>query len=362
MARHRLHRACVEVVDEARLRELTARDVDRDRRSDPARLPRLHLTACLLDDPLANLDDEPAVLRERNEAVRREQAACRVVPADQRFAVEHGAGRERDDRLVEEHELAAIDRDAQVRLDLPAVHRRDVQLVGEDGVAAATAALRAVECRVRIAEDVLRGVVAREPEGDADAERRVEGVAGGVDRLGDRSEQALGDAHRVGVAGEPFEQDNELVAAEADDVAFGDRDGVGRPNARREAARERDEERVTDEVAEAVVDDLEAIEIDEEHGVAKRRMPLLPREAAREPLDEQRTFRKARQHVVRGVVPELDLRHPSMRDVRLRASRAERHTVVGSAHRATAKHPAVLAVGVEDAALDRDLLLGPVLQ
>ena len=57
---------------------------------------------------------------------------------------------------------------------------------------------------------------------------------------------------------EPVQQNGELVAAQP-------RQRVSRPQARLEPARHRDQQLVADQVAEAVVDDLEAIEIEIEH-------------------------------------------------------------------------------------------------
>ena len=63
---------------------------------------------------------------------------------------------------------------------------------------------------------------------------------------------------------EPVQQNRELVAAEP-----GER--VARPQARLEPPRHGDEQRVADQVAEAVVHDLEAIEVDVERREPRRR-------------------------------------------------------------------------------------------
>ena len=61
------------------------------------------------------------------------------------------------------------------------------------------------------------------------------------------------------VVDEAVQENRELVAAEP-------RERVALPQARLEPARHRDQQLVADQVAEAVVDDLEAIEIEIEHG------------------------------------------------------------------------------------------------
>ena len=101
----------------------------------------------------------------------------------------------------------------------------------------------------------------------------------------------------------PFRQNRELVAAEA-----GQR--VALTQARLEPARHGDQQLVADQVAEAVVDDLEAIEIEVEHRerVADAPQPELL-EAAAEPLDEHRAVVEAGQRI-----EEADAAQPLLRD------------------------------------------------
>src|SRR5205085_6239936 len=83
--------------------------------------------------------------------------------------------------------------------------------------------------------------------GSADRERRVE-------RLLDSERNAIG----LPVVQETAQQDGEFVAAKS-------REGVAGPQAGFEPARDRDEQFVADQVTEAVVDDLEAIQIEVQH-------------------------------------------------------------------------------------------------
>src|SRR5690349_19971065 len=66
---------------------------------------------------------------------------------------------------------------------------------------------------------------------------------------------AKGDGIRLLLVVELVEQDRELVAAEAGE-------GVARPQARLEASGDSDQQRVANQVAQTVVDDLETIEVD----------------------------------------------------------------------------------------------------
>ena len=56
-----------------------------------------------------------------------------------------------------------------------------------------------------------------------------------------------------------FEEDRELVAAQARDRISGAQAGL-------QSARDPDQQLIADHVAETVVDDLEAVEVEEEHG------------------------------------------------------------------------------------------------
>ena len=85
------------VIRQRRVGQLVGGKVHRNRKVRHASaLPCLGLAACLVDDPLAERDDEVAGLRNGNEAVGPEHAQRRMVPADQRFDAEQLAGAEFD--------------------------------------------------------------------------------------------------------------------------------------------------------------------------------------------------------------------------------------------------------------------------
>ena len=112
-------------------------------------------------------------------------------------------------------------------------------------------------------------------------------------------------AMRVGlsVVAEPVEEDREFVAAEP-----GQRVAVAQ--ARLEPARGGDQQLVADQVAEAVVDDLEAVEIEVEHGERRARAAQLELfEPAAEPLDEHRAVVQPGQRI-----EEADAAQPLLRD------------------------------------------------
>ena len=73
----------------------------------------LAVCAGLLKHPASQFDDLPGLLGERDEHRRRDRAARRVVPAQQRFHSADPAIGGVDDRLVVEVQLAAADRSGQ---------------------------------------------------------------------------------------------------------------------------------------------------------------------------------------------------------------------------------------------------------
>ena len=80
-----------------------------------------------------------------------------------------------------------------------------------------------------------------------------------------RLEQPLGQRDDAAVGARGLGQDRELVAAEP-------RDDVVRAAVLLDAARHRDQELVADGVAQAVVDQLEAVEVEEHHAEVARRV------------------------------------------------------------------------------------------
>ena len=109
--------------DEVGLRELAGRQVHRHReRRRPRGRSSRHchqLAARLLEHPRADRHDEPGLLGQVDELVRRDQPALGVLPAHQRLGARRSvAVGERDDRLVEDAELVALERAVQRVLGL----------------------------------------------------------------------------------------------------------------------------------------------------------------------------------------------------------------------------------------------------
>ena len=190
---------------------------------------------------------------------RRDQPALGMAPAHQRL--EPGAARPSasvDDRLVVQDELAPLDRAAQLVLQRSSRHRVGVHRGVEDSWRAVPARLRAVHRRVGVAQHVFRAGVAAPGVARCRCWRwrrprcpcRPNGTASAI-------WIALRDPGRLPGVADVLEQHGELVAAEP-------RDGVAGAQAGLEPPRDRHQQLVARGVAEAVVDDLEAVEVEEE--------------------------------------------------------------------------------------------------
>ena len=204
---------------------------------------------------------------------------------------------QRDDRLVVQPQLVAVDRTAQVVLDpqpgdRPVAHRLVEQLV-----AGPPALLGPVHRGVGVADQLL-GALAAAGERDADAGGDEVLVAGEHERAGEHRRDPLGHLDRVVLAADVLEQHPELVAAEPGD-------GVACAHRLLQPRRDGGEQLVADVVAEAVVDQLEVVEVEEQDRGHER----LRRAAERvlEPVEEQHAVRQAGERVVERAVADLVL-------------------------------------------------------
>ena len=200
-------------------------------------------------------------------------------------------------RLVVQGEVAVGDRVAQIQLEPQPIVPGLVHARVEELVAGLAPGLGVVHGEVGVAEDLLGRRAARGGEGDADAHRDEQlalleeerPLQLGAEPLGHR-----GDRARVLHV---LEEHGELVAAEPGD-------GVLRPQADGQPLAESDEELIARAVSEAVVDDLEAVEIEEEHG-EQLASALGARQGEGEAIDEERSVGQAGEGVEEGLPREL---------------------------------------------------------
>ena len=282
------------------------------------RIPLSELPQRLAQHPFPDRHDQPGLLGERDDLVRRHELVA-ALPAQQRLEAGQAFVLQIDDRLEIDAQLAAVDGAAQIGLQPEELHGALVHGDVEDLVARLAAGLGAVHGDVGVAQHVLRPVVAGRAEGDADADRGEDLVRADAERHEQRDEHG------------------ELVAAEA-------RHGVARAEHVREALRDRDEELVAEDVAEGIVHDLEAVEIEEEHREHRVGVAALLLHGPLQAVHEEGAVRQVRERVVKGVVGEAIDGDLALGDVGLRAGEADRRAAAVAHRQAAAQHPAVRAV------------------
>ncbi len=212
-----------------------------------------------------------------------------------------------DDGLVVDLELPCLEGPSQIGGRLEAVdgllvHRRPVHLEP-----ALPVVLGQVHRQVGVAQQVVGPVARRCPQGDADAGPYRDVLGGDADRrlerVGDPSRHLLGGARHPA----RLQQDGELVTSEAGD-------GVARAGRGPEPLGDPDEELVTGGMAETVVDHLELVEIEEQHGDLLRG-PVGAVEGVTDPVDEQRPVGQPGERVVERLAVQLPLEGPPLGDV-----------------------------------------------
>ena len=303
-------RGGLDVGDEIRSEQLASREVHahlpRGRRV--GRQPRAQLLARLREHPLAERDDQPRVLRDRDELGRRHRAALGVGPAGQRLEAHHLTGVEPHDRLERHADVALLHSAFELAPDREAVDRAVVHGRLEQLDAALAVRLGRVHREVGVAQQLVRRGGGPAARGDADAGAGVHLAARHHDRLVQRVEDPLGHLdHRLGV-GSVLEEHRELVAAQPSRRVAG-------AKAAAQAIGHGHQELVTGTVAQAVVHQLEVVEVDEGHRGDRRVGASDASQSMLDAVEEERPVRQAGEGIVEGLVAELVLERAATGDV-----------------------------------------------
>ena len=206
-------------------------------------------------------------------------------------------------------ELVQLERSLQLRLELEPLDHALVHRRLEDAIAALAVALGHVHRHVGVAEKLL-GVGRSElvpGQADADARAWIDLLAVDVVLQLESAQNPSGDVGGLRRVRNPVEQDGELVAAEA-----GNR--VRRAHGALEALRHLPQDRVAGRVAEAVVDGLEIVQIDE-HDADRPAAADRAHDGLLDAVCEQRSVGEACDGVVEGLVRELILERLALADV-----------------------------------------------
>ena len=221
-----------------------------------------------------------------------------MVPADQRLHSNDLTGPQVDLRLVEDAELFLLDRLAEVALDLATLDHPSPEVVVEQ-LAADAALLRPVHRRVGLTNQDLR--VGRGIGGHDDANARGDEcvVVLEAQRRLEALDDALGDRDGLLLVLYVLAEDDELVPAVTSR-------GVGAAQRVVETAANLHQDLVTGLVTEAVVDQLELVEVDKEDREGRVVSPR-PRKGVGEAVHEEHAVGQSRQLVVRRLVLEVAL-------------------------------------------------------
>lgn len=242
--------------------ELDAGDVDGDLNGAAgATLPGEAFDAGAIEDVSAELDDEAALFGDGDEAHRGDGSELGVGPAGEGFEANDGVGGEVEFRLVVDANLVVLDGVAEVAFEHEAFASGAAEAVAELDDAIFAVALGGEHGAVGLAEKLSAFFAVIGEEADADAGGHANLVAFDFEGLFEDFKGALGGAVGIGAGEDVVEDEGELVAAEAGE-------GVGLAEAGLEAAGDLAEEDVACAVTEAVVDELETVEVDVEEGDA----------------------------------------------------------------------------------------------
>ena len=259
--------------------------------------PAGRLRAGLAQHPGADPDDQAALLGQGDELAGRDQAALRVLPAHQGLDAAAAAIRERHQPLVVQAQLASVERALERSLGPQALEHAVAHRLVEQLVARAAQVLGAVHRGVRVLEQVLRvGVGVRQRHADARGDQVVL-AALEPERCDQLEVQALGEDERLALVGHVLAQDYELVPSQAGDRVTG-------PQRTGEALGDLDQHPVALRVAEAVVHELEPVEVDEQHpGLCGR--PRRSPQRQPQAVKEERAVGQAGERVVERLVGDL---------------------------------------------------------
>jgi hypothetical protein len=255
-----------------------------------------------VEHAVADGHHEPELLDQRQERGGRQQASGGVAPAQQRLRTDDPAAVQLDDGLVEQDELVALQGVLEVGFEGEPLHGVVAHGRLEQPPAVGALTFGVVHRDVGVAQQVLGELVAglrlRRADRDADAGPHRQLPALDQDRLGQAVQHALGDGDGLRRHREPVEQDHELVPAEPGDQ-------VARADAVEQALGDHHEQPVAGVVAERVVDRLEAVEVEQEHGEPAGGRLAGPGHGPFQPRREHRAVRQPGERVMERLMGQL---------------------------------------------------------
>ncbi len=311
------------------LLQLVRAYVDADGQVQAARLPGGGLLQGRVDDPAAQLQADRLIVDHGDELGRLQQAAARMLPAQQRLDADQGARAQVDLGLVVQLELALRHGLAHFLQVFELALEGFVMLDVEQVEAVLAGQLGLVHGLVGVAQQLVGARFIGREQGDADAGRQLQGQPVQFDRRRHGLQQAFHHRFELVVMFQVHQQGDEFIAAQAGD-------GVLLAQGRLHARGAGDQQGVAHAMAVLVVDGLEAVEVEEDDG-QRPLLALALRQRLLQPVQQQDPVGQAGQGVEMGDVLERVLALLQLGDV------GEDGDVIGNAvgvvaHGAYAQH------------------------
>ncbi len=309
-------------------------------------MPVRALPAGGVEHPAADLGDQATTLGQLDEDPGRDQATLRMAPAQQRLDAGDALGAQVDQRLIDEEQLVAAERRDEIDLQIEPLLGSGVHAGLKPHPAVLAGALGGVQRQVGVAHQLVRGALERHRDSHAGGHRQRPGaVERRVKRPGERLADPVGDdlGHRV--APERLEQHDELVAAQAPD-------GVRAAGHAQQAGADLAQQVVAGGMPEAVVDALEAVDVDVQ-GRHRRLGPPRAQQHLLGAVDDQHPVGQAGERIVQRLVAELALGGDEValrQELANRDERGQQHR--GDQDRPVGQQPRVTLVEQQDAVAD----------
>src|SRR5215213_5644397 len=258
--------------------------------------PLSRLAAGLLQHPLPDGDDKAGFFGNLDELRGHHEAAPRMSPSHQGLHLGNGVGIERHLGLIVDLEAALFDRPPEIFLELEALEGPGVH-AGTEHLVAPFGPLGLIQGCVRVPQEVGRPYGATVTKGDPHAGGDGDFVLGDGERLVQGRQQTLRDTDRSTRIPEVCEQDGELVPTETGGA-------VPRAETVAYAQAHLDQEPVTQVVPEAIVYDLEVVQVYEEYGDDPAGA-LGVGQLLLQAIEEEGTVRQIGQGIVQSLVAAL---------------------------------------------------------
>jgi hypothetical protein len=230
-----------------------------------------------------------------------------MLPSDQCLNGTHPAIVESHDGLIEHSELAPLDGASEISLELEPAHGVCIHPQMEHCIPGLAMALRLVHGQIGIPQQIVRSAFAWAANRDADTGGNEHIPATEAEWSGKVMEDPVGHQARFLRLSNTFEKNRELVAAQTGD-------GILRSQAGLDAPGNRQQELVTDVVSQAVVNQLEIVEVKEKHG-DRLAVAFGTRKSVGQPIQEQGAIREAGQRIRESLMGERFLEFFPLTDV-----------------------------------------------